>query len=85
MRNPSTISREINRNISYVGNNCGYYPYTAQKEYRYRKRFSNRGLFVNNDDMLAYIESKLAISWSPEQISNYPSEFNMPSFKTIYR
>ena len=51
MRNPSTVSRKINRNRSFVGNNCGYYPYTAQKKYRYRKRFCHRGLFVNNDDM----------------------------------
>lgn len=36
-------------------------------------------------EVIEYIEEKLLQTWSPEQISNYPSHMTMPSFKTIYR
>lgn len=35
--------------------------------------------------MLDYIDEKLALTWSPEQIANTPCELKIPSFKTIYR
>ena len=36
-------------------------------------------------EVLEYIDEKLALTWSPEQISKAPCELKMPSFKTIYR
>ncbi|MCQ2327724.1 MAG: IS30 family transposase [Bacteroidales bacterium] len=83
-RNPSTISREIRRNCNLHYIKKSYYPYTAQRKYEYRRRFCHRGMF-GDEKLIEYIETKLSLTWSPEQISNYPSEFKMPSFKTIYR
>lgn len=86
MRNPSTVSRELNRNRNFRNNNNGgYYPYTAQRKYEYRRRFCHRGIFWNNEEMIQYIEEKLLQTWSPEQIANSKSDFKLPSFKTIYR
>jgi IS30 family transposase len=36
-------------------------------------------------EVLDYIDEKLALTWSPEQIANSTCELKMPSFKTIYR
>ena len=83
-RNVSTISREIMRNKTYMNCKPAYYPYTAQKKYRYRRRFCHRGMFLDTE-VIEYIEEKLLQTWSPEQISNYPCHMTMPSFKTIYR
>ena len=38
-----------------------------------------------DQEVLDYIDEKLQLTWSPEQISNTPCEMKMPSFKTIYR
>lgn len=34
---------------------------------------------------ILYINEKLQLTWSPEQIACTPCEFKLPSFKTIYR
>lgn len=83
-RNVSTVSREINRNKTYLHTKPAYYPYTAQKKYLLRKSLCHRGGVIS-DEAKDYIESKLKATWSPEQISKAPSEFKMPSFRTIYR
>lgn len=83
-RNVSTISREIMRNKTYMNCKPAYYPHTAQRKYRYRRRFCHRGMY-GNEELIAYIEEKLSLTWSPEQIANTPSELKTPSFKTIYR
>ncbi len=83
-RNVSTISREINRNYSHRYDICTYYPHTAQKKYLFRRSFCHRGMF-GNQELLNYIEERLKETWSPEQISNTPCEYKVPSFKTIYR
>lgn len=83
-RNVSTISREINRNSSYMNCKPAYFPHTAHKKYCYRRRFCHRGMF-GNEVLINYIESKLLLTWSPEQISNTPCALDVPSFKTIYR
>lgn len=83
-RNVSTISREILRNKSYMNCKPAYYPFTAQRKYEYRRRFCHRGMF-SDEKLIDYIESKLLLTWSPEQISNAATEFKVPSFKTIYR
>ena len=38
-----------------------------------------------SQEVLNYIDEKLSLTWSPEQIANTPCELKMPSFKTIYR
>ena len=37
-----------------------------------------------NEELVKYIENKLLLAWSPEQIANTPCELDVPSFKTIY-
>ena len=83
-RDVSTISREINRNKTHMYDVPTYYPHTAQKKYLYRRRFCHRGMF-GNEELVSYIEEKLLLTWSPEQIANTPCELKVPSFKTIYR
>lgn len=83
-RNVSTISREIMRNKTYMNCKPAYYPHTAQRKYRYRRRFCHRGMY-GNEELVRYIEEKLLLTWSPEQISKTQSEIEVPSYKTIYR
>lgn len=80
----STVSREINRNRTQMYDVPTYYPHTAQKKYLYRRRFCHRGMF-GKEELIAYIEEKLKLTWSPEQIANTPRGQRIPSFKTIYR
>ena len=83
-RNVSTISREINRNRSFMNVKPAYYPHTAQKKYLLRRSYCHRGMF-QDQQKLEYIKEKLLLTWSPEQISNAPCQLEMPSTRTIYR
>ncbi|MCH5171881.1 MAG: IS30 family transposase [Erysipelotrichales bacterium] len=83
-RNVSTISREIRRNCTHMYIKPTYYPHTAQKKYLLRRLYCHRGMYQKKE-IIDYINKKLKQTWSPEQISNYPSELKIPSFKTIYR
>ena len=83
-RNVSSVSRELRRNCTFYRDIPRYYPYTAQKKSNLRNSYRHRGIFWSAQ-VLAYIEEKLSLTWSPEQISNSPCEFKLPSFKTIYR
>ena len=83
-RSPSTISREIMRNKSFMNAKPAYYPHTAQKKYLLRRSYCHRGMF-NSAEVIEYIEEKLKATWSPEQISCTPAPFPMPSQRTIYR
>ena len=83
-RNVSTISREINRNRSFMNVKPAYYPHTAQKKYLLRRSYCHRGMF-QDQQKLKYIKEKLLLTWSPEQISNAPCQIEMPSTRTIYR
>lgn len=83
-RNVSTISREIARNYTHRYDINTYYPHTAQKKYLLRRSFCHRGMFWN-DEVIAYINEKLQLTWSPEQIASTPCHLKIPSFKTIYR
>lgn len=83
-RNPGTVSREIRRNwspASVVG--PGYYPHTAQSLYQKRKKRCH--VIVIPAETKAYLEEKLSLTWSPEQIRCSGSPLPVPSFKTIYR
>ena len=83
-RSPSTISREINRNRSFMNIKPAYYPHTAQKKYLLRRSYCHRGMF-QSEDVIKYIEEKLLATWSPEQIACTPAPIPMPSWRTIYR
>ena len=84
-RSPSTISREIRRNYWQIRKGIfWYYASTAHNKAKRRKRYCHSGTYFN-EDVLNYIEDKLALTWSPEQIANTPCEFKMPSTSTIYR
>lgn len=83
-RNVSTVSREIRRNRSFMNAKPAYYPHTAQKKYLLRRSYCHRGMFWSQE-LIAYIEEKLMLTWSPEQISCSPAPFKMPSWRTIYR
>lgn len=61
-RNDSTISRELNRNFSHMYDIPTYYPHTAQKKYKFRRSFCQRGMF-QDPQKLEYIKEKLLLSW----------------------
>ena len=82
-RSPSTISRELRRN--YCGCKFKYLPHIAQEKYKQRRKNCHRKELITND-VKQYIESKILIHWSPDQIikrkeKNKP---NLPSLSTIY-
>ena len=83
-RSPSSISREIMRNRSFMNVKPAYYPQTAQRKYKLRRSFCHRGMF-GNEELIAYITEKLQATWSPEQIANTPCHLKLPCHKTIYR
>ncbi len=83
-RNVSSVSRELNRNCTFHRDIPRYYPYTAQRKNNLRKSYRHRGMFWS-EEVINYINEKLKLTWSPEQISKTPCELKMPSFKTIYR
>ena len=83
-RSASTISREINRNKTFMNVKPAYYPHTAQKKYQLRRSYCHRGMY-QSQETIAYIEEKLLATWSPEQIASTPSPVPVPSWRTIYR
>lgn len=83
-RNVSTISREVHRNCTHMYDIPTYYPHTAQKKYLLRRSYCHRGMF-HAQELIAYIEEKLLLTWSPEQISRSAAPMKMPSWRTIYR
>ena len=83
-RSPSTVSREINRNRTYMNVKPAYYPHTAQKKYLLRRSYCHRGMF-HSQEIISYIEEKLLATWSPEQIASTPAPVPVPSWRTIYR
>lgn len=83
-RNVSTVSRELRRNCTHMYDIPTYYPHTAQKKYLLRRSYCHRGMY-QDPEILKEIKEKLLKTWSPEQISNAPSELKMPSTRTIYR
>ena len=83
-RNVSSVSRELRRNCTFFRDVPRYYPYTAQRKSNLRNSYRHRGMFWSQE-ILNYIDEKLKLTRSPEQIANTPCELKMPSFKTIYR
>ena len=83
-RNVSSVSRELRRNRTHQYDIPRYYPYTAQRKCNLRRSYCHRGMFWHQE-VIDYINAKLQLTWSPEQISKTPCHLKMPSFKTIYR
>jgi len=83
-RSPSTVSRELKRNN--CRNQYGYRPHVAQKRYRIRRMKCRPNVRIN-ESIKAYLEAKLALQWSPEQIAKRKQGQipHCPSFSTIYR
>ena len=89
-RNVSTISRELKRNsykkcINYSV--IAYSPTLAYKKYRQRRVNCHRPILANAQ-IVNYIQRKIELHWSPDQIVNrYEDEkpIKFPSLSTIYR
>ena len=83
-RSPSTISRELRRN------NCGYrykyLPHIAQEKYNKRRINCHRKIIMDYK-VVEYIEDKILLHWSPDQIVNRNESLKptLPSLSTIYR
>lgn len=67
-RSPSTISREVRGNASPV--NGSYRPYSAQQRADARLPRSRAGKIAGNGELRDYIQRKLELRWSPEQITH---------------
>lgn len=81
-RHHSTIAREWKRNRQET-----YGAKQAQKQYeKRRKQQANKGKW--RPTLASFVEHKLEMSWSPEQIAGYlttQESLDQISFKTIYR
>ncbi len=87
-RSPSTISRELRRNTV---SNRGYMPHTAHRLSVARRRRPRCSKLLGHDELFAYVQAKLELRWSPEQISHrlrkdFPDSTEMRvSTETIYQ
>ena len=66
-RSPSTISREIARN----GDQARYRAHLAEKAFMKRSKRPKPMLLAKNEGLRRIVEEKLALDWSPEQISGW--------------
>ncbi len=87
-RSKSTISRELARNGSAKGR---YAPYAAQKKTEWRARRPKATKFAAFGELRDFVQAKLELCWSPEQISRtlaetFPDRPEMQvSHETIYQ
>ncbi len=83
-RSPSTISRELKRN--FCGYRYKYLPHIAQEKYETRRINCHRKIIVTEVEK-KYIESRILLHWSPDQIVNRNEIIKpkLPSISTIYR
>ena len=88
-RAPSTISREISRNSNPV--HGGYQPYAAQRATVARRPRPKTRRLVESEPLRRYVQEKLLVRWSPEQISKtlikeFPDDQEMRvAHETIYQ
>ena len=72
-RSPSTVSREIRRNVSDAGNDR---PFTAHRMGLARRPRPRPGKLAHDKPLRDFVQDKLELHWSPEQISHaLPIEF----------
>jgi IS30 family transposase len=69
----STISRELNRNITFIRTSLGFWQYKpdyAQNYAKSRQKEKHKQTKLTND-VKKFIREKIIENWSPEQISGY--------------
>lgn len=87
-RSPSTISRELRRNINGTR---GYLPHSAHRLSVERRRRPRTPKLLSNPELRSYVEARLKKRWSPQQIScrlaqDFPDNPEMRvSPETIYQ
>lgn len=69
-RHPSTLSRELRRNLHDNGDHCYYTHSMADQKARARRHKSRRHSQYTTQEWQR-IESLIILDWSPEQISNH--------------
>lgn len=82
-RSPSTVAREMNRNIS---KQSGYKPAYADQQSRARRWTGSK--LDRNSALRQTVLSQLALGWSPEQVSGWLASDTgqaVISYETIYR
>jgi len=81
-RSPSTVSREVARNVRADG---GYRAFTACERTRARRRRSRRNTHFGAEEW-ALVEQLIALDWSPEQVAGWLRlhELLRISYETIY-
>lgn len=67
-RSPSTVSRELRRNLD--ADRGSYRPFVAQRFAVARRARPGRGKIVNDDVLREHISGLLKKRWSPEQVSH---------------
>ncbi|WP_457973447.1 IS30 family transposase [Arthrobacter sp. D1-17] len=67
-RSPSTVSREIRRNVHEPSGN--YRPRTAQRSAERRRSRQRTGKIAANPELQEFVREHLKQRWSPRQISN---------------
>jgi len=84
-RHPSTIGREVRRNI-WRENGVTYQPLKAQSYTNERRRVARRGTHFSDAEW-AFVEDLIREEWSPEQIVGWCARFGIlvMSHETIYR
>lgn len=83
-RDPSSVSREINRN----GGRKNYCSKLAQERYEFKRCLRRNVLKITNKELSDFIIDKIKQSWSPEQISSFlrmKPDCDQISFASIYR
>jgi IS30 family transposase len=86
-RDPSTISRELRRNAPAV--HKGYYlGHKAHERVKNRQSQAHKRKLLKNDVIVQYVEQKLQIGWSPEQIAGRISKDHPAlsiSYEAVYQ
>jgi IS30 family transposase len=88
-RSPSTVARDVR---GQKDRRCGYRAHAAASLARYRasRRRKGKTKLGSNDRLRRYVEAKLLLRWSPEQVAKavreeYPDDEDMRiSHETIY-
>lgn len=86
-RHPGTIGREVNAN----GGRDGYRAYKAEQRAEEQSKRPKPTLFEQRPLLAAYVDEKLALRWSPQEISgrlivDFPDDLEMRvSPETIYK
>jgi IS30 family transposase len=67
-RDPATVSRELRRNAQE--GTGAYRPFAAQKMAEQRRPRPKTGRLVADAELRAFVEGRLRVRWSPEQIAD---------------